>query len=388
MSLDRLIYAKKCILPSKAAHVLQSLNMAYSFAGHGLRTTIWPGFKHRNHLGFKQALELDYGLEPSSTLEMVPLPGCQKGLYGLGFRIHLFKAWISSPQGTVFYARDITEALILARFKRFLQVRHPVFYELHELLGEQHKILNSGRAERFARVEAEVLARVDGVVCISPVLVDELVEVHGYSGPVQVAPMGFNPRIFKAVPDVDFAGLITIAYVGSLYEGKGIHNLVRAMGRLPDRFRLLVVGGNPEHELKRLKDFVSEMRLDSHRIEFCGHLPQKDIFSRLESCSMMVIPQMSETEFFSPLKLYEAIGMGLPLVVTPIPALTSVLEHEVDAIVARSPAPEDLAAAMVDMATNQERARQMQCRCRDRSALSTWRARAELCLNFMRSVVG
>jgi len=388
MSLDRLIYAKKCILPSKAAHVLQSLNMAYSFAGHGVRTTIWPGFKHRNKLAFKQALELDYGLEPSPTLEMIPLPGFHKGFYGLGFRIHLFKTWISSPRGTVFYARDITEALILARFTRFLQVRHPIFYELHELLGEQHKTLNSGRAARFARVEAEVLAHVDGVVCISPVLVDELVAVHGYSGPVQIAPMGFNQRIFKAVQDVDFAGLITIAYVGSLYEGKGIHNLVRAMGALPDRFRLLVVGGNPEHELKRLKHLVSQIGLESHRIEFCGHLPQKDIFSRLESCSMMVIPQISETEFFSPLKLYEAIGMGLPLVITPIPALTSVLEPEVDAIVASSSAPEHLAASIVDMASNQERARQMQRRCRERSTLSTWSARADLCLNFMRIIVG
>lgn len=387
MPLTRLIYSKKCILPSKAAHVLQSLNMAYSFAEQGVHTTMWPGFKRRDYSGFKHALEVDYGLKPSSKLDMIPLYGGQKGLYGLGFRARLFNAWVNSPPGTVFYARDITEALLLARFKRFLKARHPVFYELHELLGEQHKILNSGLAGRYSRIEAEMLARMDGVVCISPVLVDELANVYGYSGPVLVAPMGFNHRLFKAFPDVDFTGLITIAYVGSLYEGKGIHNLVRAMGRLSDRFRLLVVGANPGHELKRLKNLAYEMNLSDHKIEFCGHLPQKDIFSRLESCSIMVIPQISEAEFFSPIKLYEAIGMGLPLVVTPVPALTSVLEQGVDAIVASSSAPEDLAAALDDMASNQDRARQMQRRCRGRSVHSTWCARADLCLDFMHSIV-
>lgn len=296
--------------------------------------------------------------------------------------------WLRAPQGTVFYARDITEALLLARFKRFLPVRHPVFFEMHEVLSEQNRLLNTGRAGHFARVEAEMLAAMDGVVCISPVLVDALKAVYGYSGPTLVAPMGYNPNLFKAAPDVDFSGPITVAYVGSLYESKGVHNLVRAMGHLPGRFRLLVIGGNPGGELERLRALARDVCDWESRIEFCGYLPPSELFPRLASCSMMAIPQSSEVEFFSPIKLYEAIGMGLPLVVTPVPALTSVLEQEVDAIVARSPVPEDLAAAMMDMASNQGRARHMQRRCRDRSVSSTWLARAELCLNFMRSVVG
>lgn len=388
MYLERLIYAKKCILPSKAAHVLQSLNMAYSFAEFGVQTTMWPGFKRCNHSEFRKSLEHDYGLVPNDALMMQSLPGFHKGIYGLLFRMHLMYTWLSAPQGTVFYARDITEALLLARFKRFLPILRPVFFEMHEVLSEQNRLLNTGRAGHFARVEAEMLAAIDGVICISPVLVDALKEIYEYSGPTLVAPMGYNPRLFKAAPDVDFSGPITVAYVGSLYESKGVHNLVRAMGYLPGRFRLMVIGGNPGGELERLRALAHDVCDGESRIEFCGYLPPSELFPRLELCSMMAIPQSSEAEFFSPIKLYEAIGMGLPLVVTPIPALTSVLEQDVDAIVARSPAPEDLAAAMMDMASNQARARQMQRRCKERSASSTWLARTELCLNFMRSVAG
>ncbi|NLW80299.1 MAG: glycosyltransferase family 4 protein, partial [Desulfovibrionales bacterium] len=190
-------------------------------------------------------MERAYGFVPSPSLELHPLPGFQKGLYGSLFRICLFHAWLSAPRGTVFYARDITEALLLARFKRFLPVRHPVFYEIHELLSEQHGTLQTGRAGHFRLAETEMLAAMDGVVCISPVLVDALKSVYGFAGPTLVAPMGYNSRLFRAVPDVDFSGPITVAYVGSLYESKGVHNLVRAMGHLPARFRLLVIGGNP-----------------------------------------------------------------------------------------------------------------------------------------------
>lgn len=388
MPLCRLIYAKKCILPSKAAHVLQSLNMAYSFAEHGVLTTMWPGFSRYNHSEFRKSLEHDYGLAPIDALAMQPLPGFHKGLYGFLFRIYLMCTWLSAPQGTVFYARDITEALLLARFKRFLPVRHSVFFEMHEVLSEQNRLLNTGRAGHFVRVEAEMLAAMDGVVCISPVLVDALKAVYGYSGPTLVAPMGYNPNLFKAAPDVDFSGPITVAYVGSLYESKGVHNLVRAMGHLPERFRLLVIGGNPGGELERLRALAQDVCDGESRVEFCGYLPPSELFPRLESCSMMVIPQSSEAEFFSPIKLYEAIGMGLPLVVTPIPALTSVLARDVDAVVAEDCTPQALAAAVLGMASDEHRALRIQEHLRRRSAGATWGARAAACLEFMAETSG
>lgn len=388
MPLEKLVYAKKCVFPSKAAHVLQSLNMAYAFARQGIQTVMWPAFNDRDHASLLRKLEHDYGLDQCNALSSHPLPGFHKGLYGLLFRICLAREWLTAPRGTVFYARDITEAVLLARFRRFLPARHPVFFEMHEVLCEQHRLLRTGRERHFSRIEAEMLAAMDGVVCISPVLVDTLKRVHGYPGPTLVAPMGYNPALFRAAPDVDYSGPITVAYVGSLYEGKGVHNLVRAMGHLPGRFRLKVVGGNPGSELDRLRALARDVGAGEERIEFCGYLPPRELFPHLASCSMMAIPQSSEAEFFSPIKLYEAVGMGLPLVVTPIPALTSVLEDGVDAVVAGDSTPQALAAAVLAMASDEARALRMQERLRRRAAGSTWDARAAACLAFMAEVAG
>lgn len=349
---------------------------------------MWPGFNQRNHAHFRKSIEHNFGLTPNEKLEIRSLPGFHKGIYGFTFRACLLRTWLSTPRGAAFYARDITEALLLARFKRFLPVRHPVFFEMHEVLSEQNRLLNTGSAGHFARFESEMLASMDGVVCISPVLVDALKAVYGYSGPTLVAPMGYNPRLFKATPDVDFSGPITVAYVGSLYESKGVHNLVRAMAHLPERFRLMVVGGNPGGELERLRALARDVYGGERRIEFCGYLPPSELFPRLAACSMMAIPQSSEAEFFSPIKLYEAIGMGLPLVVTPIPALTSVLERDVDAVVAEGVTPQALAAAVNAMASDQPRALRMQEHLRRRSVEATWGARAAECLKFMAEASG
>lgn len=388
MSLQALVYAKKCIFPSRAANALQSMNMVYAFANQGVPTSMWPGISQKNYHQVLNSIEYDFHLVASKELKLKPLAGFHKGFYGLFFRINLLHAWLTSPANTFFYARDITEALLLARFKQILPVKHPVFFEMHEVLGEQHRLLNTGKAKYFTGIEKEIFNKIDGLICISPILVNMLENIYGYSGPTLVAPMGYNPKIFKATSDVDFSGPITLAYVGSLYESKGIHNLVQALNYLPERFRLLVIGGNPESELINLRKLAHGVRNGETRIDFHGYLPPRKIFSCLKSCSMMVIPQKSEVEFFSPIKVYEAIGMGLPLVVTPIPALTSVLESNKDALIATATDPQALASAIELMASDEVRAQRIQNHLRQRSKELTWAARAAQCLAFMTKTTG
>jgi hypothetical protein len=40
---NHIIFAKKLIIPFYAANTLQSLNMVYSFAANGVKTTFFPG---------------------------------------------------------------------------------------------------------------------------------------------------------------------------------------------------------------------------------------------------------------------------------------------------------------------------------------------------------
>lgn len=387
MGIKHLFFAKKFILPSCSANALQSLTMAYAFAAAGVRTTVLPGFKASSHAHLKKELEAFYGLEPTANLELKSLYGRHKGIYGLGFRFRLASAWLSAAPGTVFYSRDIKEALMLARLKRRFGLKHPFFFEMHEILAEQHRQNNTGRAEEFRKLEQELLEQVDGIIAISPLLAKDLDKEYAPGLPVHVAPMGFNDTIFSQVPDVNLSGDVVLAYAGSLYEGKGIHSLVAAMKYLPGRFRLLVMGGKPQEELSHLQRIAAEVPEGSRRIEFTGHLSPREVALRLQECQMFIIPQQSSAEFFSPIKLYEAMGVGLPMVVTPVPAISAVLHHGENAYFAKDRNPESIAHAVQELSADTDTVTQMQNNCREQAVSHTWKQRAVGCLNFMQTVL-
>ncbi|WP_187170470.1 glycosyltransferase family 4 protein [Salidesulfovibrio onnuriiensis] len=388
MHIKQLYFAKKFILPSRAANSLQSLTMAYAFASAGVRTTLFPGFKgQRDHAAYRRELENAYGLVPVDALNLKSLYGGHKGIYGVNFRAKMAAAWFAAGPGTVFYSRDIKEALMLARLKRRFGLKRPLFFEMHEILAEQHRRNGTGREERFRRLELELLDQLDGVVVISPLLADDLEAFYAPDVPVFSAPMGFNEQIFSPVPDVDLSGQVNLAYAGSLYEAKGIHDLVEAMRHLPERFRLLVMGGNPGEELTRLRTMAAGIPGGRGRIEFFGHLSPVELAARLRNCHIFVIPQNSRAEFFSPIKLYEAMGLGLPMVVTPVPAISAVLEDGKNAVFAEDTAPRALARAVERLAGSQGLARSLQSNCREEAIAHTWKQRAKDCLDFMRDVL-
>lgn len=383
-SIDHLHFAKKLRLPSKAANALQSINMAYSFAENGVVTHFSPGFS-----GSAKALKRDilnaYRLEAPATLALTALPGGHKGIYGLSFRAKLATAWLTASKNTVFYTRDTKEALFLVRLKRALGLSRPLFYEMHEVLSEQFAAEGrQDKATKFARIEREILQNCAGIISISTLLTEDIKRVYAPEAPIFTAPMGYNPHLYSPVPPVDLTSDIKIAYCGSLYEGKGVHNLLRALRHLPERFKLVVMGGNPHNELENLQRMATEL---PGRVEFTGQLTPVEVADTLHRCQIFAIPQSTTTHFFSPIKLYEAMGMALPIVATPVPTIAAAVTHGEDAYLAEGTAPEALARAMEGLAGNPSLVHAMQAHARKHARQYTWPHRAKLCLEFMESAL-
>lgn len=382
-AITSLTYAKKLIYPSGAANVLQSLNMAYAFADNNVTTFFFPGFRG-NVADEVKKMEAGFALTPSPKLLMKPLSGSHKGIYGLNFRARIAMRWLQSKSSDVFYARNIKEGLLLARLKRKLRMKRPLFFEMHEILAEQHASKNTGKAYIFETLERELLDQVDGIISISSLLSDDIKRKYAPTVPIMTAPMGFNQNLYRPVPPVDLSDQVTLAYAGSLYESKGIHNLVNALQFLPERFKLVVMGGKPLEELNRLMKMAEKF---PGRVEFTGHLTPMDVADKLSTCQMFVIPQVTSSEFFSPIKLYEAMGMALPIVTTPVPTIANAVIHGRDAYVAAGTTPKDLANGILELAGDTERVLAMQAHARDHADGFTWRHRAKLCLEFMDDVI-
>ncbi|MFQ5768587.1 MAG: glycosyltransferase family 4 protein, partial [Acidobacteriota bacterium] len=152
---------------------------------------------------------------------------------------------------------------------------------------------------------------------------------------VHVIPNGFDPdlippvnRHVRRVSGSQDTRFFTIGFVGSLKPWHGIEDLCRAFRFLARRHgaaRLLLVGAGP------MSDWVKRFALRSHlqdRIELTGKVPHSAVAGHLSRFHMAVAPYPQRERFyFSPLKLFEYMGSGLPVMATRTGQMEEILQH-------------------------------------------------------------
>lgn len=391
MSLS-LIYAKKLRLPSAAANVGQALNMALAFTEELGQAHCFPGLPGTSEADAQSALVhilQSLGATPKLPPGWQPLVANSKGGYGLRFRWSLFKAALAD-KNAVFYARDLAEASYIAALSTVL--RRPLVYEAHEVLFRMHENAGKKDWQKTRQRERAVVSSAAGLVATSDVVAEEAREHLGYTGPVLVAPNGFSPANFHAVPLFEESALwpgqedpVHIVYIGNFHQGKGVEELLEAMALLPERFQLTIIGGNPADALETLRNKAADT-LREGRVVFTGALPQKDIRAACLGAHISVIPQQSEF-FFSPLKLYEGLALGLPVVMTPLSVFRA---HTEAGLVHTAPdkSPSGLAKALTRLAQSPEAAHALRENGLKKARSHTWQERAKTVLEFMRTLAG
>lgn len=389
-----LLYARKQIMPSHAASILQSMNMAAAFAQAGNRVYSYPGVKaplwreggQSVHQTFLHCLE-QYGLSKECFEDCHPVGISQKGLYGAYYRAQVLGRYMRGND--VIYTRDVSDALYVSRLRALFGKRRGLFlFEMHEALFALHKA-GVGKCDwKCTRnKEIHILAAVDGVVVVNPKIAVSARDELGYSGPILVAPGGFNPALFSALPlftaECPWPGphdAVHLAYVGNMLASKGVAELVQAMALLPPRFHLRVIGDGGAYDAMR--ELSRSLGLED-RVRFFGYLPQKDLRQACLGSHMAVIPQQPGVDYFSPLKFMESLALGLPLVITPLPVFEEIthLAHA-----AADCSPPGIAAAVESLSAAPGRAEALRQKGLEAAASHTWQARAERILAFAGSL--
>jgi glycosyltransferase involved in cell wall biosynthesis len=147
-----------------------------------------------------------------------------------------------------------------------------------------------------------------------------------------------------------------LLYVGRLIEEKGVFDLVAAMAELgPGRAaRLRIAGDGPDDA--RLRARIAELEL-ADRVELCGHVGGAALWRLYASADLFVLPTFWKEGF--PTVLSEAMGMGLPIVTTPVRGAADHLREGVNAAFVPPHDPGALAAAIVRLMDDPELCRAM-----------------------------
>lgn len=158
-------------------------------------------------------------------------------------------------------------------------------------------------------------------------------------------------RAGLGVPD----DVTVVGCVGRLQVQKGLDRVLRAATRLREsgdgeRFHIMLVGGGPDEG--RLRSLVARFGIDS-LVTFTGPVDRLGVRAHWSAADIAVVPT-THLEAGMPMSALEALGCGLPTVVTSglvaSEALAAVV-HEVD-----TAAPQALAAALRSQAVNTVRA--------------------------------
>lgn len=198
------------------------------------------------------------------------------------------------------------------------------------LVEEQSKFRVLHDRRSALEMSCKVFGAADSIVAVSREVADYLAQYTETEGKVVVVPNGVNLSRFDSVVADRFrkSTPFTVGFIGTLKPWHGLDNLLAAfMMFLPEcpEARLLIVGDGPEAEKLKFRVFNDGI---TDSVHFTGAVAPTNIPRYLAQMDVGVAPYPETDSFyFSPMKIFEYMASGLPVVASRIGQIPEVVEH-------------------------------------------------------------
>ncbi len=290
----------------------------------------------------------------------------------------------------VLYVRDAVCAAWLCLLRAVHGAR--VVYEVHDL-----ESAHPGRAPRWPEgfwrrfllwLDRLALTRSCRLVSLTGTF-KRWVVARGLrrAGDVAVIPDAFDPQLYYPMDPSGArralglpAHALIIGYAGLTFAYRGLDLLVKAFAQLQheftgnDELMLVLVGGRP-HEVRELRALADRLGINPRRLVLAGRLSQAATARYLNAADVLVIPDTVTTMTASPLKLFEYMAVGKPIVCKDMPALREIVDESC-AVFFREGSAQQLADALRRVLSDRELASAMGASAAARARHYTYRARA------------
>lgn len=195
-----------------------------------------------------------------------------------------------------------------------LETQAPLFYEAK---SDRKSMVLTGLAKKL---EIQAYHECDALVCVTNSLRDIMVEHAGIDEKkILVVPNGvdlekFDPVKYRPIKNYNE---FTIGFVGGLFKWQGIDNLISAVAVLLQKgyeLRVVIVG---DGTMKLGAQKLAEELGVSDRVDFIGHVAGKDVpqyMASFDVCFSGQTPHGIGVMYGSPMKLYEYMAMGKPVI--------------------------------------------------------------------------
>lgn len=235
------------------------------------------------------------------------------------------------------YERYSLWSIVGAKVSKKLKL--PFLLEVNSPLVEEQK--------SYRRLELEPLARViedlnfhlaDKIIAVSKGVKEYIVRRGVPESKVLVMPNGVDPQQFKPQKKGVKGRLFdhqsgrnrfVIGFVGSLKPWHGVRFLAQAFQQLYSKdksYHLLIIGDGPERAY--LEELAKQENLDGS-VTILGAIRHEQIPELIGTMDVAVAPYPElENFYFSPLKLFEYMACGKPVVASASGQIKSIIRHK------------------------------------------------------------
>lgn len=327
----KIAYCTNVRLPSERAHGHQVAQVCDALVHLGHEVTIFAPFRknvvtdlYHTYYNAEPEVRIKH-LGSFDPIESPLLPGVA-GLLTLNVLLRkALKVHLSAERFDSVYTRSP------ALLPSLIESRLPIILELHQL------------PRRNKRAFVKQCNQCQLVACLTSPMRDALLTWGVLPEKMIVAGDAVDLSRFASLPSRESAReqfkiqteRLVVGYVGRLKTlgmEKGVSSLLDALKFLHDshEFFGLVVGG-PEQDQREYESLAKSFGLNSTDVLFTGEVSAHDVPAALAACDIFVMPfpDLPHYRYFmSPLKMFEYMAAGRPIITSDLPTVRDVLSDE------------------------------------------------------------
>ena len=388
----KMIYVGNIRLPTEKAHGYQIMKMCEAFASCGADVELWHPARLQANKGLRGTDAFaQYGVRRSFTLrkirniDVVALNHFISDAFFMPFFfLHaLMWGWYAAGRARkaaadVYYARDDEVAYWLMRRGM------PTVYEEHGIpRGWKYWMLRSIARSSHLRL----------VVAVTGFLKDDLVRIGFPAEKIIVLPDAVDMRDFPANADkLSLRGELGLPadkkiamYMGNFTTkgmAKGVETVMRAVSLLDASCMVVLVGGQPD-ELAAYGKHIERSGL-RERVVLVPFKPHREAMRYLAASDALLMPFPTHNRHYrlhmSPLKMFEYMASGTPIVASDLPAVREILNED-NSFLCETDMPASIAGGVAAVFRDPALAAARAARARSLASLYSWESRARVIIN-------
>lgn len=243
------------------------------------------------------------------------------------------------------------------------------------------------KAEQRAALEQRILKLAHGLVCTQKATLEGLHHLLPAGVPATVLGNGTQlpPAREGVAKDID------VLYCGSLKPWKGVDTLVAAMQTLHPH-TLTIVGPGTKQDIQRLQQAALAVGALT-RTKILPPVKPSEVWDLYARAKVGVIPLPDQgfveaRDFTSPLKLFEMMAAGLPIVASRLRSLQEYVADGREAVLVTADDPRPLAEALRKVLADEQLRTGLATAARARAAEFSWDQRGQKLVAFAQEVGG